>query len=59
MLVKQHGIVMTIAHNGRNDAPLPWAWACFCRSTSVAGIVNKVKGGAVHHPGVMPVDGKC
>ena len=26
--------------------------------TVAAGIVNKVKGGAVHRPGMTPVDGK-
>ena len=35
-----------------NPGSLSWGVAV------AAGIVNKVKGGTVHHPGVTPVDGE-
>ena len=58
MLVEQHGIGMTMAHNGGHNAPLPQAWACLLGgSIPVAGIVNKVQGGMVHCPGMTLVDG--
>ena len=56
--MKQHGLVVTVFATEKTMRPFSGPGSPSRGVTVAAGIINKVKGSAVHRPGMTPVDGE-